>query len=140
MHCLQSDRTTSAGAVGLVSFTFGEVIMISAFAALYTATLSGGNIFLTITVSFLAAGLTGIIIHKVCYEKFFGAALNISLICTIGMSMLIKNLVQIICGSETKAMPEVIPLGGIYIGDYLVTYVQIAVVGGRDCNSLCSAF
>ena len=120
--------TIIVGVVGLVSFTFGEVIMIGAFAALYTATLSGGNIFLTITVSFLAAGLTGIIIHKVCYEKFFGAARYISLICTIGMSMLIKNLVQIICGSETKAMPEVIPLGGIYIGDYLVTYVQIAVV------------
>ena len=120
--------TIIVGVVGLVSFTFGEVIMIGAFAALYTATLSGGNIFLTITVSFLASGLTGIIIHKVCYEKFFEAARYISLICTIGMSMLIKNLVQIICGSETKAMPEVIPLGGIHIGDYLVTYVQIAVV------------
>ena len=120
--------TIIVGVVGLVSFTFGEVIMIGAFAALYTATLTGGNILLTIVCSFSVAGLTGIVIHKVCYEKFFGAARYIPLICTIGMSMFIKNMVQIVCGSETKAMPEVIALGGIHIGGYLITYVQCAVV------------
>lgn len=120
--------TIIVGVVGLVSFTFGEVIMIGAFAALYTATLTGGNIFLTIVCSFLASGLTGIVIHKVCYERFFEAARYISLICTIGMSMLIKNMVQIICGSETKAMPEMIAQGGIRLGNYQITNVQIAVI------------
>ena len=85
--------TIIVGVVGLVSFTFGEVIMIGAFAALFTATLTGGNILLT-----------------------------------IGMSMLIKNTVQILFGSETKAMPEVIPLGGIQIGNYRITYVQCTVM------------
>ena len=37
--------TIIVGVVGLVSFTFGEVIMIGAFAALFTATLTGGNSF-----------------------------------------------------------------------------------------------
>ena len=120
--------TIIVGVVGLVSFTFGEVIMIGAFAALYTATLSSGNIVLTILFSFIASGLIGIVIHKVCYEKFLEAARYISLICTIGLSMLIKNLVQIICGSETKPMPEVIPQGGIHIGTYMITNVQIAVM------------
>lgn len=120
--------TIIVGVVGLVSFTFGEVIMIGAFAALYSATLSGGNILLTIVFSFLAAGVTGVVIHKVCYEKFFESARYIPLICTIGMSMLIKNLVQILCGSETKAMPAILPTGGIHIGSYLITYVQCVVI------------
>ncbi|MCI8959123.1 MAG: branched-chain amino acid ABC transporter permease [Lachnospiraceae bacterium] len=120
--------TIIVGVVGLVSFTYGEVIMLGAFAALYTATLSGGNIFLTIVMSFLASGVTGIVIHKVCYEHFFEAARYISLICTIGMSMLVKNLVQIFCGSETKPMPAMIRSGGIRLGSYQVTYVQIAVI------------
>ena len=42
--------------------------------------------------------------------------------------MLIKNTVQILFGSETKAMPEVIPLGGIQIGNYRITYVQCTVM------------
>ena len=67
-------------------------------------------------------------IHKICYEKFFESARYIPLICTIGMSMLIKNTVQILFGSETKAMPEVIPLGGIQIGNYRITYVQCTVM------------
>jgi len=61
-------------------------------------------------------------------EKFFESARYIPLICTIGMSMLIKNTVQILFGSETKAMPEVIPLGGIQIGNYRITYVQCTVM------------
>ena len=120
--------TIIVGVVGLVSFTFGEVIMIGAFAALFTATMTGGNILLTILFSFAASGLIGIVIHKICYEKFFESARYIPLICTIGMSMLIKNTVQILFGSETKAMPEVIPLGGIQIGNYRITYVQCTVM------------
>lgn len=90
--------TIIVGVVGLVSFTFGEVIMIGAFAALFTATLTGGNILLTILFSFAASGLIGIVIHKICYEKFFESARYIPLICTIGMSMLI-GIVQ----ASTKA-------------------------------------
>ena len=52
--------TIIVGVVGLVTFTFGEVIMIGAFAALFTATLTGGNILLTILFSFAASGLVGI--------------------------------------------------------------------------------
>ncbi len=120
--------TIIVGVVGLVSFTYGEVVMIGAFSAYFAATLGGGNIFLTIICSFVGSGLIGIVIHKVCYEKFFEAARYIALICTIGMSMLIKNLVQIFCGSETKSMPELLPPGGIYIGSYRINYVQIAVI------------
>lgn len=120
--------TIIVGVVGLVSFTYGEVIMIGAFSALYGSALMGNNVVLTILVSFLGAGLIGILIHKICYERFLEAARYISLICTIGMSMLIKNLVQIICGSETKAMPVIIPNGAVEFGSYRITYVQIAVI------------
>ena len=78
--------TIIVGVVGLVSFTFGEVIMIGAFAALFTATLTGGNILLTILFSFAASGLIGIVIHKICYEKFFESARYIPLICTIAIA------------------------------------------------------
>lgn len=120
--------TIIVGVVGLVSFTFGEVIMVGAFCALYGSTLAGGNIVLTIIVSFAGAGIVGILIHKICYERFLEAARYISLVCTIGMSMLLKNMVQILCGSETKPMPEIIGSGGIMLGSYRVTNVQIAVI------------
>ena len=62
--------TIIVGVVGLVSFTHGEVIMIGAFSALFATTLGGNHILLTILFSFAGSGLVGIVIHKVCYEKF----------------------------------------------------------------------
>ena len=120
--------TIIVGVVGLVSFTHGEVIMIGAFSALFATTLGGNHILLTIVFSFAGSGLVGIVIHKVCYEKFLDSPRYIPLICTIGMSMLLKNTIQIAFGSETKAMPEVIPQGGIHFGEYMVTNVQITVI------------
>lgn len=120
--------TIIVGVVGLVSFTYGEIIMIGAFSALFATSLGGDNLLLTIIFSFAGSGLIGIVVHKVCYEKFLDSPRYIPLICTIGMSMLIKNTVQIAFGSETKAMPEVIPQGGVRIGDYLITNVQITVI------------
>ena len=120
--------TIIVGVVGLVSFTHGEVITIGAFSALFATTLGGNHILLTIFFSFAGSGLVGIVIHKVCYEKFWDSPRYIPLICTIGMSMLLKNTIQIAFGSETKAMPEVIPQGGIHFGEYMVTNVQITVI------------
>ena len=53
--------TIIVGVVGLVSFTFGEVIMIGAFAALFTATLTGGNILLTRTTFSCSGGRRSVI-------------------------------------------------------------------------------
>ena len=46
--------------------------------------------------------------YKLCYERFFNAPRHISLLCTIGFSMLVKNLVQIVFGPEVKSLPNVI--------------------------------
>ena len=116
------------GVVGLVTFAHGDVIMLGAFAAYYTFSLVSGNLLVALLAGFLVSGLMGFVVHRVCYNRFFSAPRQISLICTIGMSMLIKNTVQILFGSETKAMPEVIPLGGIQIGNYRITYVQCTVM------------
>ena len=117
------------GVVGLSSFTHGEVIMIGAFAVYYCTTLVSSNLFLNIMVCFFITGLLGVVIHKICYERFFDAPHYIPLVCTIGFSMLIKNLAQIAFGSETKAVPQVISPGFIELGTVRVSYVQLTVLG-----------
>ena len=96
------------GVVGMVTFTYGEVIMVGAFAAYYTFQLIGTNIFLAIAASFVASFLVGGVVYKFCYERFFNAPRHISLLCTIGFSTLIKNLAQIIFGPDTKPMINII--------------------------------
>lgn len=116
------------GVVGLVTFAYGEVMMIGAFAAYYTFLSLGENLVIGVIASFIAAGCLGFLIHKICYENFFDKPRHISLICTIGFSMLVKNLGQIFFGTSTKATPRVITNYFIDIGAVRINAVQIMIV------------
>ncbi len=100
--------TLIVGVVGLVTFAYGETLMIGAMAAYYTAFAFDTNLYLAALVAFIASAIAGFLIHKIAYERFLDAPKSISLLCTIGCSMLIKNLMQIIAGVDTKAMPTII--------------------------------
>lgn len=94
------------GVVGLVTFAHGDVIMLGAFAAYYTFSLVSGNLLVALLAGFLVSGLMGFVVHRVCYNRFFSAPRQISLICTIGMGMFLRNLVQVMAGTETKPIPD----------------------------------
>ncbi len=96
------------GVVGMVTFTYGEIMMIGAFGAYYTFLLVGKSLWVAIPAAFLSSFVIGIVVYKVCYERFFNAPRHISLLCTIGISTLIKNLAQIVFGPETKPIQGVI--------------------------------
>ena len=96
------------GVVGMVTFTYGEIMMIGAFAAYYTFQFVGNNLLLAILAAFSASFVVGIGVYKLCYEHFFNAPRHISLLCTIGISMLLKNLAQIFFGPDAKPVINII--------------------------------
>lgn len=120
------------GVVGMVTFTYGEIMMIGAFAAYYTFQLIGTNLVLAIIASFAASFLVGGIVYKLCYERFFNAPRHISLLCTIGISTLIKNLAQIVFGPDTKPMINIIDNSSytfnLFGASIIIKKLQIMVV------------
>lgn len=116
------------GVVGMVTFTHGEVIMIGSFAAYYTFLLCGNNIILGVISSFVASWLLGILVYKICYERFFNSPRHISLLCTIGFSMLVKNLAQIIFGPNAKPMLNVVENKFFKIGTVQISMIQIFII------------
>ncbi len=116
------------GVVGLVTFTHGEVIMLGAYASYYAFTFVGENIFLGIIAAFFASWFIGIFVYKICYERFFDSPRHISLICTIGMSMLLKNLAQIVFGPNMKAMPQPIALNFVNVLGVRINTIQILII------------
>ncbi|WRS26315.1 branched-chain amino acid ABC transporter permease [Oscillospiraceae bacterium MB08-C2-2] len=116
------------GVVGMVTFTHGEVIMIGAFAAYYTFLLCGNNLFIGFIVSFAASWVLGMLVYKVCYERFFNAPRHISLLCTIGFSMLVKNLAQMVFGPNQKPMLDVVDNTFYELGSAQITLVQLVII------------
>ncbi|HPQ47728.1 MAG TPA: branched-chain amino acid ABC transporter permease [Clostridia bacterium] len=117
------------GVVGLVTFTYGEIIMMGSFSAFYYFILFGDNLFFALIAGFITAAVVGIVVHKVCYQRFLDAPRYISLICTIGMSMFLKNFATIVFGSEMKGMPSFLSGKFIEIGTIRVGYLQLLIIG-----------
>ncbi len=120
------------GVVGVVTFTYGEIMMIGAFSAFYSFQIFGDNIFIAILAAFTGSFLIGIVVYKVCYERFFKAPRHISLLCTIGFSILLKNLAQIVFGPEIKPVVNVVenksfslPLGD---GTVEIRLIQVVII------------
>ncbi len=116
------------GVVGMVTFTYGEVIMIGAFTALYTFSYFGNNLVLGIITSFISAWILGIFIYYTCYKHFMNAPRHISLLCTIGFSMLVKNLAQIVFGPNQKPMLNVVDNTVYHIGVIQIQKMQIIIM------------
>ena len=116
------------GVVGMVTFTHGEVIMIGAFASFYAFEMLGNNLLIGAAAAFSASWLIGMFVYKVCYERFFNAPRHISLLCTIGVSILIKNLAQILFGPNQKPMLNVVRNSIYSIGYVNVSAVQMVII------------
>lgn len=116
------------GVTGLITFTHGEVIMIGAFASFYIFQFVGNNLIIGIVASFIASWLIGMFVYYVCYNRFFESPSHISLICTIGVSMLIKNLAQIYFGPNQKPMLNVIDNKVFRIGVLQISTIQIIIL------------
>jgi len=116
------------GVVGMVTFTHGEIIMIGAFAAYYVFLFTGSNLILGFITAFAASWVVGILVYKVCYERFFTAPRHISLLCTIGFSILVRNLAQIFFGPNQKPMLDVIPVRFFSVGSVRISILQIVIL------------
>ena len=116
------------GVTGMVTFTHGEVMMLGAFAAYYTFLWAGNNLLLGILAAFTASWIVGMAVYKICYEHFFDAPRHISLICTVGFSMLIKNLAQILFGANRQPMLNIIDNQVYSLGPVKINLLQIVIL------------
>jgi branched-chain amino acid transport system permease protein len=116
------------GVVGLVTFTHGEIIMVGAFASYFAFQQFGNNLFIGIIASFAASAFIGIFVYKICYERFFDAPRHISLLLTIGVSMLLKNLTQILIGPNYLPLLGVVPNKFFGVGIVGINLSQIIVI------------
>jgi branched-chain amino acid transport system permease protein len=116
------------GIVGLVTFNYGETVMIGTFGAFYCFIFTG-NFFIGLIGGFATSAVLGILIHKICYERFLDAPRHVSLICTIGFAMMIKSIAQILFGSEVKPMPQVFRVTAYEIRGLRITNLQLIIIG-----------
>jgi branched-chain amino acid transport system permease protein len=121
------------GTLRMVTFAHGEVYMIGAYVGFEMIRLLYPSFLLGLAAALIATALLGVVIEILAFHFLRDAPHATSLLVTIGISILLVNLAQLIWGPETQALPypllDKLDYGEIEISGIFISYLQMAVLG-----------
>jgi branched-chain amino acid transport system permease protein len=115
------------GTLRLVTFAHGEVFMMGAMAGFTVMRFFHGSIFTALLAAIAASAILGIIIERVGFHFLRNAPHQSSLLITIGFSILLINLAQMIWGPETHSIPN-LRYGDFQFFGVYISYAQVIVL------------
>ena len=119
------------GVSNLINFAHGSVYTLGAYAGWVVITRLGWPFYAAFPAVLIVCALLGMLIERVAVRPLAGRGSTGPMLMTIGISMVLDQLVQLAFGSEPRALPSGLPewtfhLGGGTIG---VLDLLIAAVG-----------
>jgi branched-chain amino acid transport system permease protein len=115
------------GILRLVNFAHGDVYMFGTFIAL-SLIMSNLPLPLAILLACLAGGLLGMIVERVAYRPVRNAPRVVPMISAVAAAFVIRNLAQLIWGTNTRPFPTLVPAQTVQIGSLEVNSLQIIIM------------
>ncbi|SIQ34534.1 branched-chain amino acid ABC transporter permease [Halanaerobium kushneri] len=115
------------GTLGLVTFAYGDIVIFGVFVGYYFYAVLGLNLILAMLLALPITFLFGVLVEKICYEKFRKEARMLMLITTVGFGIFLRSASQIIFGTGNKSIPTLIE-GKIEIGNLNILYIQLGII------------
>ncbi|GMA97639.1 branched-chain amino acid ABC transporter permease [Pelosinus sp. IPA-1] len=97
------------GVLGLVHFAHGEVYMIGAFLGFMLVSVFHLDVFSSLLIAMVGAAILGVIVEGIAFKPLRKAPDVAPMVCTLGLSVVLQNVADLIWGSDTKSIPDVIP-------------------------------
>lgn len=111
----------------LVNFATGSIYMLGAFAAWALVTHVTHNLVIAIAVAAAAGYAVSFGLEKIAFRTLRGKEIA-SLICTIGFSQLLNELISVTVGRDTQSMPKFFLHTAFTIGQTDVSYLHIILI------------
>jgi branched-chain amino acid transport system permease protein len=115
------------GILELINFAHGDVLMFGTFIAL-TLLMAHIPWPIAIFLACLAGGLIGVLVERAAYRPVRNAPRVVPMISAVGAALVLRNVAQLIWGTETMPMPEIFPTQMIEIGDIRINSLQIIIL------------
>jgi len=115
-------------ASGVINFAQGEFIMLGGMSAVALAAL-GLPLPLAIVLAVVVAGVAGLLIQKFAIEPAGRADVVPLIIVTIGASLVVRGLVQVVLGKGTHSLPAFSGETPLFIGGATLLPQSLWVVG-----------
>ena len=120
--------TLICGIMRMVTFAHGEVFMIGAYAGLLSVLFLGNNIFASFFIAVLSAAAFGLITERLAFRPFIGGSDMTPALITIGMSIMLQDVVLLLVGADTKPFPVKLEILKLDIGNTIVSGLDILVL------------
>lgn len=116
------------GTLRLLNFATGSIYMIGAFFGWIIVRYVTPNLFLALLAGAIAGFVVGFILERFAFRALRGVARIASLICTIGFSVFLNELMAVLFGAERKSMPPFYSETLFTIGEVQVSTLQVILV------------
>lgn len=119
------------GVLGIINLSHGAVFMVGAYAALSIITKLGIPLWISLILTFIAAGALGALIDWLVLKPLRrrNAPHLIPMIATIGVGIVLNNGIQGIYGANNLRFPPgVVPEGTLVIAGIHVTAIELAII------------
>lgn len=124
------------GILRLINFAHGDIFMIAAYTAMFTALALGlpanpsmMKAGLVLLAAMAAAAALGLAIERLAYRPLRGQPRVNLLITAVGVSLLLDHLAQLIFGPNPRVVPELIPARAAWeFGELKVSSIDITVL------------
>ena len=121
------------GTLRMVTFAHGEVYMVGAYVGFEMVRLLYPSFFLALLAALVATALLGLLIELLAFHFLRDAPHVTSLLVTIGLSIVLVNVAQLVWGPETKSLPYSLlgklDYGEIKLAGVYISFLQMAVLG-----------
>lgn len=109
----------------VINFAQGELLLFGAFLCLTLVTALKIPFWIAFFATLIAAAILGLLLERLFLRPMIGEPVISIIMLTIGLASVLKSVIHIIWGSETKVYPEVFPAEPIMLGSVSVSQVYI---------------
>ena len=123
------------GILRLINFAHGDIVMVGAYAGLFTALALHAeehptplHFLIVLAVAMLVSGLLGFLIERLAYRPLRNVPRLNLLITAVGVSLLLENLGQVVFGATPRVFPDIMPDKDLLkFGEVSLTQHQVTV-------------
>jgi branched-chain amino acid transport system permease protein len=116
------------GILGMINFAHGEIFMLGAYIAFLLVTWGNFNVFWALIGALIGTAILGMVIERVSFRPLRKASILAPLISTIGLSIFLRSLAQIIFGAESNRFPSGIKNEFYRLGPLQISLLQIIIL------------
>jgi branched-chain amino acid transport system permease protein len=116
------------GILGMINFAHGEVFMLGAYMALLLVTVGKISIFWSLLGAMVGTAILGMLIERISFRPLRRVSILAPLISTIGLSIFLRSLAQIVFGAESTRFPVSIKTAFYQLGPFQISLLQIVIL------------